>query len=159
MVSTGTDQSHPRSLPPSPPPLPPPVATSSQWRVAVLHGRHLGLAAVREHAGDMGEDLGHVAHGLGPALSEDHSGPRPEVLWVLDESEETGGLVPSPQVVLVHGDYGGCLLGAATVDWTMREDKQGAVKDLSLLSLNVYSGTLLVQTPRDYQNKLAGISL
>ena len=56
VVSTGGRQPHPRPLPPSPPPLPPPVSpTSPQWRVAVLHGCHLWLAAVWERARDVRE--------------------------------------------------------------------------------------------------------
>ena len=59
--------------------------------------------------------LGDAPHGLGPSLPEHHAGVRADVLGVLDEPEAAAGLVPSPQVLLVHEDYGGCLSGAPTV--------------------------------------------
>ena len=92
------------------------MTSAPQWGVTVLDCRHLWLAPVRKRAGDVREYLCDVAHGFGPTLSEDHSGSRSQVLGVLDESEETLGLVAGTQVFLVHRDNGGRLLGAPTVD-------------------------------------------
>lgn len=63
----------------------------------------------------MGDDVGHVSHGLCPSLPEDHPGPSLEVLGVLDEAESAGGLVSRPQVFLVHGHDGCRLTSTATV--------------------------------------------
>ena len=104
-------------LPPSPPPLPsPPPHPAGHVGVTVLHCGDLWLAPVWRNARDVREELRDVAHGLGASLSEDHPGPGTQVLWVLDEAEEAGSLVPCAKMVLVHGHNGGCLLGAATVN-------------------------------------------
>ena len=106
MVATSYPCSAAHLLPPSSPPLPPAPPGPAQLGVAVLDSWHLGLAPVwGGHPRDVGEDLCHVSDGLGPALPEDHSAPRPEVLWVLDEAEEAGGLVTRSEVFPVHGHY------------------------------------------------------
>ena len=69
----------------------------------------------------MGVDLCHVAHSLGPALPEHHVRAGAEVLWVLVEAEAAGSLVSRAQVLLVHGDDGGRLSQAATVNCIDRE--------------------------------------
>ena len=62
-------------------------------------------------------DLGDAAHSFGAPFPEHHAGVWPDVLWVLDEAESAGGLVPCSQVVSVHGNDGGSLPGASTVNW------------------------------------------
>ena len=58
----------------------------------------------------MGEDLCDVAHGLRAALTENHPCSGSQVFGILDEAEEARGLVSRAEVLLVHGDDGGCLL-------------------------------------------------
>ncbi len=77
----------------------------------------LELPCLSQGARHVRIDLCDVANGLGPSLPEDHPGVGLEVLGVLDESEAAGSLVPRPEVLLVHGDDGGSLASAATVDW------------------------------------------
>ena len=60
--------------------------------------------------------LGNTAHGFGASFPEHHTSVRSDELWVLDEPEATAGLVPSSQVVSVHGNDGGSLASAATVN-------------------------------------------
>lgn len=67
---------------------------------------------------NVGEYFRDVPHGFSTALPEHHPRSWTKVLGILDESEETGGLVPSPEVLLVHGYNGGSLLGTATVNCT-----------------------------------------
>ena len=78
---------------------------------------HFLLAQLSRGAWHIGDHLGHVAHCLCPPLSEDHPGARLEVLGSLDEPEVAGGLIPRPQVVLVHGQDGGRLPCAAAVHY------------------------------------------
>jgi len=85
--------------------------------VSVVVDSHFLLAQLSGGAWHIGDHLGHVAHSLCPPLSEDHPGAWLEVLGSLDEPEVAGGLVPRPQVVLVHGQDGGRLPCAAAVHY------------------------------------------
>ena len=61
-------------------------------------------------------DLCDCTNGLCSTFPKHHPCVWMQILWVLDESEATGGLVPCPEVFFVHEDDGGSLLGAATVN-------------------------------------------
>lgn len=116
MISTGNP--HSSLLPPTSPALPPAPASPWKWRVAVLHCCHLRLAPVGRNPRNVGEYFCDVPHSFGAPLPEHHPCPRPQVLGILDKFEETGGLVTSSEVFLVHGHNGGCLLGTATMHCT-----------------------------------------
>lgn len=81
----------------------------------VVVGRLL-LDGLQGGAGDVRVDLCDIAHSLGAALPEDHSGVGTDILWVLDEAEPASCLVSCPQVVLVHRHNGRRLPGAPTVN-------------------------------------------
>lgn len=83
-----------------------------------------GLLLDSLHGGtwDVWVDFGDVSNGLGASLPKHHPCVWSEVLWILDEAESTGSLVSCPEVVLVHGDYGGCLPCAPTMNYREMHD-------------------------------------
>lgn len=60
--------------------------------------------------------LGDGTHSLGTSLPEHQLLVTVQILWRFDEAEVDRSLVPRPQAVSVHGQDGGCLPYAATVD-------------------------------------------
>lgn len=60
--------------------------------------------------------LGDGSHSLGTSLPEHQLLVTVQILWRFDEAEVDRCLVPRPQAVSVHGQDGGCLPYAATVD-------------------------------------------
>ncbi len=69
----------------------------------------------------VGYDGGDAPHGFGPPLSEHHPCVRTQVFGVLDEPEQTAGLVSCTQVLSVHCQNRGRLSSAATVYCGKRE--------------------------------------
>ena len=82
----------------------------------VVLGRLL-FGRLESSSWDVRVDLCDTPHGFCPSFSEDHTSIWPDVFWVLDETEATSGLIACSKVVSVHGDDGGSLSSAATVNY------------------------------------------